>query len=50
MVKNKCPNRGKSNKWPQLEVEVAKFVSKNWQTGYAVSPELIQIFVLKSQI
>ncbi|KAG7164918.1 Pogo transposable element-like 15, partial [Homarus americanus] len=47
LPKNKCANRGKCNKWPQLEVEVAKYVSENRQNGYGVSRGSIRIFALK---
>ncbi|KAG7158532.1 Pogo transposable element-like 53, partial [Homarus americanus] len=47
MPKNKCANRGKCNKWPQLEVEVAKYVSENPQNGYGISRGSIRIFALK---
>ncbi|KAG7176649.1 Pogo transposable element-like 43, partial [Homarus americanus] len=47
MPKNKCANRGKCNKWPQLEVEVAKYVSENRQNGCGVSRGSIRIFALK---
>ncbi|KAG7174503.1 Rabenosyn-5-like [Homarus americanus] len=46
LPKNKCANRGKCNKWPQLEVEVAKYVSENRQNGYGVSRGSIRIFAL----
>ncbi|KAG7166071.1 Pogo transposable element-like 12, partial [Homarus americanus] len=47
LPKNKCANRGKCSKWPQLEVEVAKYVSENRQNGYGVSRGSIRIFALK---
>lgn len=47
MPVDKYANRGKCNKWPQLEVEVAKYVNENRQNGYGVSRGSVRIFALK---
>ncbi|XP_042243245.1 cadherin-related family member 1-like [Homarus americanus] len=49
LPKNKCVNRGKCNKWPQLEVEVAKYVSENRLTNTEGSRQQLSTTASKAQ-
>lgn len=46
MSKNKCSNRGKQCKSPELEDKLVNWIEDQWQFGYIVIRNMIQIKAL----
>lgn len=46
MPRQKCANRGKPSKWPELEKKVAEWIRGNRQSGICVTRQAIRIYAL----